>query len=227
MPDEPIRHILKRLKSLPSDGYDVLEVGIKSVTEASLSLMRKLTVLPIMVAARGGKLTAKRVRLYEQAVRCGWDWIDVDMQSSEKLLKDLLKKLEKAHHRKSRAKLILSVHDSVFTTSTRMIEEWIETARMLGKNIPTLPKVVVKIVEFKDILRIRKIAMSYSKKNIAIILHGQGDYSRESRLLQAAAGSAIAYLSLRDSLATAKGQWTITDWNRTIREQPKPTTRKP
>lgn len=225
MPDETAGQIRKRLEQLPKEDFDLIEIGLKSVTEASIKIIRASIHVPLILASRGRKLTEKGVRLYEQAIKNGWDWIDVDMQSSEVLLKPLIKKLHK--EKESTTKLILSVHDPILTTSTRMIEEWIEGARILGKNVPTLPKIVTAIVEPRDIFRIQKIALDYSRRHIGIVLHGQGNQSRESRLLQATSGSAIAYLSLRDSLATAKGQWTIKDWNRTIREQSKPSTRNP
>lgn len=233
MPDEPVRQIWKRLKNLSPEDVDIIEISIKSVTENFLRTIRAHTVHPVMLASRGEKLTEKRVRMFEQAIENSWDWIDIDMQSSEKLIRELIGKLEKAHSAaKSKhpigeiTKLILSVHDPLLTTSTRMIEEWIEQARKLGKNIPTLPKVVTDIVETEDVFRIHKIALKYSKQKIGIILHGSGDQSAESRLLQATSGSAITYLCFSKELATAKGQWTIADWNRRMHRRCRPPIRQ-
>ena len=216
---------MRRLEGLPHGGFDVIEVGIgrRSLLEASIKAIRESTSYPLILAARGKKLTGARVKTYEQAIRHGWDWIDVDMESEKKLLQSLIERLQK---KGTKTKLILSVHDLILTTSTRMIEDWIEHVRTLGKEVPTLPKVVVKIVELQDILRIRNITLKYAKRNIGIVLHGQGEKSRESRLIQATAGSAVTYLCLSKKLSTSKGQWTIADWNRRIRQQ-KPSTRKP
>ena len=225
LPDESVRQTMKRIENLPREGFDVVEMGLgrRSLSEASIRALRASTSYPLILAARGKRLTATRVKIYEQAICHGWEWIDVDMQSEKKILQLLIKRLQK---KGAKTKLILSVHNPILTTSTRMIENWIERARTLGKKVPTLPKVVVKIVERQDILRIRNIALKYAKRNIGVVLHGQGEKSRGSRLIQAAAGSAITYLCLSEKLSTSKGQWTITDWNRRIRQR-KPSTRKP
>lgn len=208
---------MTKIQKLSLKSFDLIEFGVSGVTKKEIEIIRKNIKKPLILAARGEKLTVTTAQRYLTAIKNNWDWIDIDVKSSPLLLGKILREIEKAHKQKMKTKFILSLHDSTSTISTRMITDWIEKMRKMGKNIPTLPKVVTKIVEWQDMVRIRNIALSYTKRKIGIILHGSGENSRESRMLQAIAGSAITYLCLSKKLATAKGQWTIEEWNRTIR----------
>lgn len=218
VPDMPLMSLVKRIQKLSPENFDVVEFGVESVIKKDLANIRKKISHPIILAARGKKLTAQKIMRYVAAIKNGWDWVDIDIQSNRDHLQKIIKEIEKARRQKRNVKLILSMHDSDATVSTRMIIDWIEEMRRIGKKVPALPKVVTKIIEFQDILRLRNIALSYAKRNIGIILHGSGEKGRESRLIQAIAGSAMIYLCLNSRLRTAKGQWTIADWNRTMRE---------
>lgn len=226
MPDEPIIQILKRWKKIQPDDGDLIEIGIetmeKSEWETTLNHLREKITSPLLLAARGKILTAERLKIYEAAIDDGLDWIDVDFRSNKiyikKLIQKLKKNLKRTNSASSKTRLILSVHLST-TPPPKTMQKWIEDMRTLGKSVATLPKVATTITRSWDPFRLLQLIRIYEKKKIGIVLHGSGDQSAESRLLQATSGSAITYLCFSKELATAKGQWTIADWNRTIGQQ--------
>lgn len=221
MPQESLTEILKRIRKLPKSGYDLIEVGLESMEEGdwnrAMKEIRSAVHAPLILAARGEKLTRKRLEVYMEAVRQGWEWIDVDGHSREKDLSILFKDVDKNDKSKKRIQVICSYHEPRSTISTSSIVQRIEKMRRTGKEVLLLPKVVVSRTDTLGVIQLLSIAKSYADRQVSVILHPSGTKSRESRLLQAFAGSAIVYLSLRKDLETAKGQWTIKDWNRTIR----------
>ncbi|MFA7277624.1 MAG: type I 3-dehydroquinate dehydratase [Candidatus Gracilibacteria bacterium] len=214
LPDESVVNILKYLKKIKKNTCDMVEIGIdtlnKSEWESSIRTIKSTTEIPLILAARGKKLTSKTKEIYQAAAKEDWEWVDVDGRSDKKIIKDLVEKLPHSVH------LILSVHLAT-TPPVATTRKWIEDMRKLGKKAPTVPKIVTTIKRSWDIFRLLQGIQEYEEKNIGIVLHGQGPESKESRELQAIAGSSIIYLCLSEKLATGKGQWTIEAWNRRIR----------
>ncbi len=209
LPDESLSQIITRVKKIKSRECDLIEIGISSMKktewESAVAHMFNATKHPLMLASRGEKLTQETVQIYEAALDAGWKWIDVDMSSPKKYIQQLTEKIIK-----KKARLILSTHLKS-TPSISLIQKKIEHMHTLK----AIPKVVTTITKEKNLITLLHTLALFKKR--PVILHGIGVKSRESRLLQAAGGSAITYLCLEPKLATAKGQWTIDDWNRTIR----------
>ncbi len=181
----------------------------KTEWESALAHIQSATKLPLVLASRGEKVTQETVKIYEAAVDAGWEWLDVDMTSPKKYIQQIIEKMKK---RKTR--LILSTHLKN-TPSISLIQKKIKQIEIYGKSLKAIPKVVTTITKEENLIILLQTLALFKKR--PVILHGTGVKSRESRLLQATAGSAITYLCLKPKLATAKGQWTIEDWNRTIR----------
>lgn len=214
LPDESVVNVLKYLKKIKKNTCDIVEIGIdtlsKSEWRSSIKQIKNVTKIPLMLAARGKKLTGKTKEIYGAAAEEGWRWMDIDGRSDKKLIKDLIKKFP------DDIRLILSIH-LASTPSITTMKKWIKDMRKVGGKIPVIPKVVTKIKKPQDASRLLQGIEECKKGNVDIVLHGQGPDSKKSRELQAIVGSGIIYLCLSEKLATGKGQWTIDAWNRRIR----------
>ncbi|MFA4917404.1 MAG: type I 3-dehydroquinate dehydratase [Syntrophales bacterium] len=150
----------------------------------------------------------QRVATLNEAVACGADYIDVELNTPDDLRRELLSAIGDYNNR---TQPIISHHDFGKTPSTRRLKELFHESVKAGAS-------VVKIVTFarspEDNLRVLDLIPYARKSKRSIVAFCMGEEGRISRILAPLLGSFLTFASLSKGAESAAGQLTI----REIRE---------
>lgn len=147
----------------------------------------------------------QRIALLKESVRLGVDYVDVEVDTPEPLLQELLSTVD-THG--NRTKVIMSYHDFSGTPSGDVLKNIFGECKRPGIS-------VVKIVTFanrpEDNLTVLSLIPHSLNKNQKIIAFCMGEKGRVSRIMAPILGSYLSFASLNRGAASAPGQLTINE----------------
>jgi len=203
---------------------DVLELRMDLIEDGDLRiLIEKCRLRPVPVkilvtnrrkeSSSGEDISGERERiaLLEEAVRCGVDYVDIEVNTPEPLLQKIL---STAGAHADRTKVIMSHHDFNGTPSLKSLKD------IYGKCIR--PGVdIVKIVTFankqEDNLAVLSLIPYSRNKNQKIIAFCMGEQGKTSRITAPMMGSYLSFASLNRGAASAPGQLTIDEMEQVMK----------
>jgi 3-dehydroquinate dehydratase type I len=185
---------------------DLIELRADYLRRVNLAPLLENWQKPLIVTHRrkeeGGKYKGderKRLRVLQEAIDLGSDYIDVEWATERSLLRGLIRN-------KGRTQAILSFHDFQGTPSLK------ELQRLCGQMI-RLEADVVKIVPFartwEDNLTILSLIPYARERGQKIVAFCMGEKGNISRILSPSLGAAWVYASLNRTRASAPGQLTV------------------
>lgn len=197
---------LKMLEKGPQEllgKIDFLETRLDSLPS---KLLPSSWPLPVIATARHpaeggmGNLTViQRRRLFESAL----PWasaIDIELRSVKQLLSTI------ANAKKAKRFVICSFHDFQTVPSLARLERMALHAQEVGAD---LFKVACMVRSDQELMRLLAF-QSMMKSGLRVATMGMGEGGQLTRLLLAAAGSALSYGWLYSPQVI--GQWSIKDW---------------
>ncbi|MDD5170215.1 MAG: type I 3-dehydroquinate dehydratase, partial [Syntrophales bacterium] len=189
---------------------DVVELRIAGLKDPALAELIREKRGPVLVTIRrreeGGAFDGPeelRVRLLENAVTLGADYVDLEASTEPALIARLKEHIEACS---SRTNLILSWHDFAGTPSAgRLRSRFLEMA--------TIGADIVKMVPYarrhEDSLRVLDLISYAGRKGQKIIAFCMGPSGRLSRVISPMLGACMTFVSLDHGLESAPGQLTI------------------
>jgi 3-dehydroquinate dehydratase type I len=185
---------------------DLIELRADYLKGAKLALLLENRQKPFIVTHRskeeGGKYKGeerKRLRVLQEAIDLGADYIDVELATERSSLQGLIRN-------KRGTQVILSFHDFRRTPSPK------ELQRLFGQMI-RLGADVIKIVPFakswEDNLNILSLIPFAKARRQKIVAFCMGEKGKISRIFSPSLGAAWTYASLNQSRASASGQLTV------------------
>jgi shikimate dehydrogenase/3-dehydroquinate dehydratase type I len=203
---------------------DVLELRIDLIEDGDLRiLIEKCRLCPvpikILVTNRRKKSSPEedisgereRIALLEEAIRRGVDYVDIEVDTPETLLQEVL---STAGAHGNRTKVIMSHHDFNGTSSLESLKAIYGRCLRPGVDI-------VKIVTFannqEDNLAVLSLIPYSLKKNQEIIAFCMGKQGRTSRIAAPMLGSYLGFASLDRGAASAPGQLTIDEMEQVLK----------
>ncbi len=188
---------------------DVVELRIDGIRDVDLKRLlagkRKKVIVTNRCREEGGLFSGsegERIALLTQAVELGADFIDVELQTSPDLRKNIAAAIA---HCKRKTHLILSWHDMSGTPSERALRNKVDRGCGEGADI-------VKVVPYArtdaDNFKILNLLVHSQKRGRDIIAFCMGPRGRLSRAMAPFWGSRISYAALSPEERTAPGQLT-------------------
>jgi 3-dehydroquinate dehydratase type I len=160
----------------------------------------------------------KRVRLLEEAVCLGADYVDIEAATDHRLIMNLLARIRDASQNPTplpqgrgyslQTKVILSWHDFTATPPERVLRRKFQEMMAMGADIV---KMVTYARETADNLRILGLIPYARRQGQEIIALCMGDLGRPSRIMSPLLGSYLTYASLERGAESAPGQLTVDD----------------
>lgn len=142
----------------------------------------------------------KRVEILKNAASCGFQYVDIGIDTAKNLIKELIKN-------KKKAKIIISYHNFEKTPDLRELEKIHLQAANLGADIV---KIATAVNKTEDNLRILNLLNSRNgAKKPSLIAIGMGEKGKITRIFGPQLGSPITYISLSKKTFTAPGQLTL------------------
>jgi len=182
---------------------DLIEIRFDYLREPNLKLVSQHRTKPVIITIRtkeeGGFYTGSStelIRIYQQVIDSGTDYIDISQEAAEKILPRL--KLN------NRTRLILSCHsrESNLTNLKRKLDE-------MTRVKPDVYKLVFQAESLNDNIAALHL-IDYAKTlNIPFVIHAQGEEGKLSRIIGSFRGNLWTYVSLTDQKETAPGQLSI------------------
>lgn len=189
---------------------DILELRIDQIRNLNLEELMSMNWGKILVTNRrrdeGGGFSGterKRVELLKEAVALGADYVDIEVRTEEKLIKELSAKIGNHH---GRTKWIISHHDFSGTPSGRALKGRLDQCTNTGADII---KIVTYANTMEDNLKVLGLIPYARRKGQEIIAFCMGEMGRISRVMAALLGSYFNYAPLEKGTESAPGQLTI------------------
>jgi 3-dehydroquinate dehydratase/shikimate dehydrogenase len=197
-------------------GADILELRLDCLkdcgTRQLAGLRRRIGFLPLIATIRptreGGAYRGSenlRLELLEQAIGCGFDYVDLELGMERARLDRLL-----ALCRRRGVKSIVSYHDHARTPALKRIVRRIEQCASFGD----IGKVAFAARSFQDSTRIIKAARAVGNKPLRFIAIGMGEHGTITRTLGPFLGSELVYAGLEGRRRTADGQQDVGELRR-------------
>ena len=188
-----------------------LDAFLPEDMEHPFQALVKLCGVPVIAVCRGrvphgsfvGSETVSGERLLE-AIRGGAKFVDVGVQTSPKLIREV-KKQCKARG----AKLILSKH---FWTSTPEISLLVATAQKARAQGADIVKIAAFTRRWSDNAVLFELTVRLHEKKIPCIVVGMGEKGKISRIGCPLLGSVLTYVALDEASRTAPGQLVLRDF---------------
>jgi 3-dehydroquinate dehydratase type I len=191
---------------------DLIELRVDHLKEPELAPFMKNRKKPFIITNRrkeeGGRYRGdeqERLRILEEAVALGAEYIDIEIRSRRSLLRDLIAN-------KKRTKMILSFHDFQETPSQKELQRLCDRMHRLGAD-------VIKIVTFakswEDNLQVLSLIPFARKKKQEIVTFCMGEKGKMSRIFAPLMGTAWTYAPLRRDRSSASGQLTVEEMKET------------
>jgi 3-dehydroquinate dehydratase type I len=188
---------------------DVVELRIDGIRDVDLKRLlageRKKVIVTNRCREEGGLFPGsegERIALLTKAVELGADFIDVELQTSLELRRNIVAAIDDG---KRKTRLILSWHDMSGTPSERVLRNKVDRGCGEGADI-------VKVVPYArtdaDNLKILNLLVRSQKRGRDIVAFCMGPRGRLSRAMAPFWGSRISYVALSPGERTAPGQLT-------------------
>jgi 3-dehydroquinate dehydratase type I len=143
-----------------------------------------------------------RVERLKKFIIPGVQYIDIEIDTNPKLIKDLIKH---THSKKKSPEIIISYHNFSSTPSEKALWDKVQKSFKLGADI-------VKIATFAktlhDNIRLFNLLEKAKKQNKKLIVVGMGKNGKISRIQGEMLGSKITFVALNGSTKSAPGQLT-------------------
>ena len=179
---------------------DIMELRIDYIKNLDLTRLLKEKKKKIIVTNRkkneGGCFEGseeERINTLKKSISLGADFIDIELSSGEKAIKELSKS-------KKDTKIILSYHN---------FEETPENLEEIYKKIKAFSPDIVKIVTFANLSKDNLAIFNFLKNKKRIISFCMGEKGTPSRILYKKFGSFLTFASLEKSKESAPGQLTF------------------
>jgi shikimate dehydrogenase/3-dehydroquinate dehydratase type I len=209
-------------RSLPR--ADVLELRMDLIRDADLRILMetcRLHPVPVKILVTNRRRESlprgeiarekERISLLKKAVVLGADYVDIEADTPEPLLKELL---STAGAHGSRTRVIVSHHDFSGTPSFDSLTNIFNGCLKSGIGI-------VKIVTFanspEDNLAVLSLIPLSHSKNQEIIAFCMGEQGRVSRIMAPILGSYLSFAALNREAASAPGQLTIDEMEQVMK----------
>ena len=137
----------------------------------------------------------KRIELIKNAIELNADYIDIEMESNNKEIKDMISN-------KKNSKIIVSHHNSKETPSLRELNNKYNEIKKLNPDL-------VKIVATADSINDNFTIFNLLKGKSGLIAFCMGVRGQISRILAPKYGSRITFASLKEGKESASGQISI------------------
>ncbi len=193
----------------------VLELRMDLITADLRTLMERCRSYPIPVKIlvtnrRKGSLPSEesrgegeRIALLKEAVRLGADYVDVELDTAERLRLDVL---AAASSHGNRTRVIISHHDFSKTPSFETLKDIYQDCMESGAGVAKIVTLARSPEDNFTVLRL--IPYARDRKN-DIIAFCMGEEGRQSRIMAPLLGSYLSFASLHDGMASAPGQLTV------------------
>lgn len=199
---ERARRSIERVQSFA----DLIELRIDYLEKPRIKPLLLGNTIPIIVTNRrreeGGRYggdEAGRLRLLEEAIDLGVDFIDVEWSTRPSLLRRLFK-------RKEGTRIILSFHDFQGTPSRSELESlW----RRMMEHGADVAKIVTLCRTYEDNLKTLSLIPRAREKGQPIVAFCMGEKGRMSRLFAPLMGAAWTYGCVERDRTSAPGQLTV------------------
>ena len=231
--------LIRKLRKITKKTAELIEIRLDHLKNPDLAEILKNAKLPVIISTRNERNWEK----YLEAAALNVAYIDVDISLPEKFfLQELLKnnemrgskelstelyeavqrggsdEVDNAVHifqkflKNKKTKLIISYHNYKKTPSETDLKNILRKMLDRGADIP---KIATQIKTENDNIRLLNLLAKEMKKT-KLIVHGMGEKGKTSRILAALLGSEISYLAISQKNKTAKGQWTLREWNEIV-----------
>jgi len=185
---------------------DLIELRADYLRRGKLAPLVENREKPIIVTNRrkgeGGKYKGgerKRLRVLQEAMDLGADYIDVELATERSSLQGLIRN-------KGGTQVILSFHDFRRTPSLKELQKLFDQMVRLGAD-------VIKIVSFasswEDNLSVLSLIPFAKARKQEIVAFCMGEKGKLSRIFSPFLGAAWTYASLNKVKASAPGQMTV------------------
>lgn len=196
---------------------DLLEIRIDHMKNPDLAILKAHAQRPVIITNRrradGGFFPGtetERLRLLEEAVCLGVEYIDIEADTQNALQEDIFRAIEK-WGRATRA--IISSHDFTGTPIKRVLRE-----RMLKCSRPgCIAKIVTMAAAMEDNLKTLDLIPEAREKGLEIIAFCMGPKGRLSRVAAPLLGSWAVYASFEKGMQSAPGQLTVRQMKEVLR----------
>ena len=145
----------------------------------------------------------ERQKVLADAARNGFEYVDVDLATPNKL--ELIRRLQETG-----AKVIVSFHDFEQTPTMSQLNNILEEEIALGADVC---KIITTARSMKDNLTTLDFVSAASMK-VKLVCFAMGDLGKHSRLVSPVFGAFFTFASLNQKRKTAKGQLTIQEMNK-------------
>lgn len=175
---------------------------LDDIDEKNLELLIKNKTKPVIVTCRKENFKGKeteRISLLKKSIKLKADYIDVEHDTDEDIIKDLI-------INKEDTKIIISYHDFEKTPELKELEKLYDNLKDLN---PDLIKIVTKANSFLD----NKTIFGLLKKRFNLISFCMGIHGKFSRVLAKKYGSRITFASLDEKSRSEESQLTVKELN--------------
>ena len=194
--------LISRVRSSPSPVKIMVTNRRKDEGTIQLSLGGDAgTVKPINELSAADE--SQRIAILKEAVAHGADYVDVELNISEDMRRELLSMI--GDH-DNRTQLIISHHDFSKTPSARRLKEIFRETVKAGAGIV---KIVTLARSPEDNLRLLSLIPYARRRKRAIIAFCMGEEGRISRVMAPLLGSLLTFASLQEGSESAAGQLTV------------------
>lgn len=184
---------------------DLIELRVDYLKNPNLEPFLMNRKKPIIVTNRrreeGGRYEGNeesRLAVLREAADLGADFLDVELKSRGRLLRELI-------DRKKGARIILSSHDFQRTPSAKELRGLY--GRMAGRGGDVI-KIATLARSFEDNLKILSLIPYARERNQKIVAFAMGEKGKMSRIFAPLMGAVWTYASLNRKKASAPGQLT-------------------
>ena len=181
---------------------DLVELRLDLIKSPDLKKLLVATKKPVIVTNRkkgeGGHArdNKQRIELLKKAITLNADFIDIELNSGKKIIRDLIKN-------KRNSKVIVSYHN--FKKTPQNINRIYKQIKKLNPDIIKLATFANSITDNLKIFEIIKKAKKENKKIIALCMGQNGEISR---ILAPLFGSYLTFAALKQGKGSAPGQLT-------------------
>lgn len=185
---------------------DLLEVRIDAMKSFDLEKIIKNCKLPIVITFRSAKEGGfnkkvnekERIDILKEAIKMEADYVDIELDTLKKDLKEELLK------QKKNTKIIISKH--LFESVTeKELGQYVEKIFASGADIG---KLIGYAKDWLDNIVFFRLLEKYSKKGHKLISFAMGPYGKPSRIMSPILGAPWTYAALTEREKAAPGQIT-------------------
>lgn len=185
------------------DKADIFEIWLDQINDLNFPEIFNNKTKPILCVCKGSKEKGnfkgseyEKTELLKVAILQGADYIDLDYQTEDVLIKDLI-------NNKGDAKISLSYHNFELTPDLKTLLDVIQKTL---KFKPDIVKIATMANSYKDALIILNLAQALTTAKIPFIAIAMSNYGKLTRVITPLLGGEMMFAPLEASENTANGQ---------------------